>query len=173
MNSFEKNISLIGMPGCGKTTIGKMLAQRLGVDFYDSDNYIEKITGKSISRIFQNGEDYFRQLETESIKELSLKSHIVMATGGGVVKRIENIEALKNNGIIIFINRPLENIAEDINTEERPLLKDKKENLYRLYDERIELYKKYCDYELMNDKTIDCAVNDIILIIDYHSRLSR
>lgn len=150
------------MPGSGKTTIGKILAKKLGVGFYDSDKYIEKIAGESITDIFINGEELFRQIETEAIKELASKSPCIIATGGGAVKKVENIEALKNNGIVIFINRPLENIAAGINTEKRPLLKDKKDNLYKLYDERIELYKKYCDYEIINDKSLHSAVNKII-----------
>lgn len=150
------------MPGSGKTTIGKILAKKLGIGFYDSDKYIEKTIGKSISDIFLNGEELFRQIETEAIKELASKSPCIIATGGGAVKKVENIEVLKNNGIVIFINRPLENIAAGINTEKRPLLKDKKENLYKLYDERIELYKKYCDYEIINDKSLHNAVNKII-----------
>lgn len=166
MSNLEKNIVLIGMPGSGKTTIGRILAKKLGTRFYDSDKYIELTTGKSISEIFQDGEEFFRQLETKALNELAAKIPCVIATGGGAVKNIQNIEILKSNGIIIFINRPLEKIAEKINTEKRPLLKNNKENLYKLYDERIGLYKEYCDYEIVNDNALDDAVNQIIKIIN-------
>lgn len=165
MDSNLKNIALIGMPGSGKTTIGRELANKLGIDFYDSDEYIESFEGMSVQQIFQRGEDAFRSLEHEAIKEINEKIPCVIATGGGIVKNIENIKVLKNNGIIIFINRPLDDIASDINIEIRPLFKGKKENLYRLYDERIELYKKYCDYEIMNNNSIDKVVKDIISVI--------
>ncbi|SCG83137.1 shikimate kinase [Proteiniborus sp. DW1] len=166
MSSVKKNIVLIGMPGCGKTTIGRKLAKKIGVKFYDSDNYIEVTTGKSIPEIFQNGEDSFRQLETETIRKLAQETPCVISTGGGVVKKVENIEALKENGIIIFINRPIENIVKNINIKKRPLLKDKKETLYKLYDERIDLYKRYCDYEITNNSSIYSAVNKIEFIIN-------
>lgn len=166
MRKLKKNIVLIGMPSCGKTTIGRKLAQKLGLRFYDSDKYIENTTGKSITEIFQNGEDYFRQLETEAIKKLAQEIPCVISTGGGVVKKFENIEALRNTGIIIFINRPIEKIIENINIKKRPLLKDRKENLYRLYDERIDLYKRYCNYEIINDSSIFSAVNKIVSIIN-------
>ncbi len=162
---IEKNIVLIGMPGCGKTTIGRELAKKLKVRFYDSDRHIEKTTGKSISEIFENGEEHFRQLETETIKKLALKLHCVISTGGGIVKKAENIEVLKKRGTIIFVNRPLEKIVESINISKRPLLKDNKENLCKLYDERIELYKKYCDYEIENDTNIYNAVNKVLSIL--------
>lgn len=165
MSSVKKNIALIGMPGCGKTTIGRKLAQKLGIRFYDSDKYIEETTGKSITEIFQNGEGYFRQLETETIKKLALEIPCVISTGGGIVKNDENIEALKENGIIIFINRPIENIIDNINIKKRPLLKDRKENLYKLYDERIDLYKRYCDYEIINDSSIYITVKKIVSTI--------
>ncbi len=165
MKTSYQNIVLIGMPGSGKTTIGKKLSLELGIGFYDSDEYIEEITGKSISEIFLSGEELFRSIETDAIKEIASKTPFVVATGGGVVKNMGNIKALKNDGVVVFINRPIENIASDIDAEKRPLLKNKKENLYKLYHERIELYKKYCDYEIINDRTIDDAVANIVSTI--------
>ena len=86
-----KNIILVGMPGCGKTTMGKKLAQQLGLQFFDCDIEITKKQGKSISQIFEEyGEKYFRSLETETIKSQLPKENCVISTGGGIVEKNEN-----------------------------------------------------------------------------------
>ena len=157
------NIALIGMPGAGKTTIGKILADKLKFEFYDNDEEIEKYANKNIKQIFQeDGEERFRQIESERIKELSKKDLSVISLGGGVVLKKENIDNLKSNSKIIFINRPIENIINDIEIDERPLLKNGKEKIYSLYNNRIELYKKYADIEIMNNRGIEEVVNEII-----------
>lgn len=158
---LDKNIVLIGMPGCGKSTIGKILSQKLEIEFCDVDEYIEKIQGKTIQEIFKNGEDYFRDIESKAGEELSRTCSKVISTGGGVIKKLENIDTLKKNGIIIFINRPLENIISDVDVSKRPLLKEGKEKIYKLYKERYDLYKKYCDYEIMNDDKLEEVVSEI------------
>lgn len=152
------NIVLIGMPGCGKSTIGKMLAKKLKMDFCDIDDYIEKVERKSISEIFQYGEEYFRDIESASVKSISTMENAVVSTGGGVVKRRVNMDNLKKKGVIIFINRPIEYIVKDINVDDRPLLKDKKDKIYKLYEERLELYKIYKDYEIYNTGSLEDAV---------------
>ena len=151
-------ILLIGMPGCGKTTIGKELAKDINYDFYDMDKYIEKISNKTIKELFNINEEYFRDYETRACVELSNKNKVVISTGGGVIKRKKNIELFKGNSIIIFIDRPIEDIANDIDTNSRPLLAEGKSKLYNLYSERYNLYNKYCDLKIFNDGTI----NDII-----------
>ena len=87
-----------------------------------------------------------------------------MQTGGGVIKRYENILNLKKTGIIIYINRPIENIVSDIDVVARPLLAKDPSALYKLLDERCELYKNYCDHEVMNISNIEDVVNNIIEI---------
>lgn len=159
------NIVLIGMPGCGKSTLGSFLSRRLNLRFIDLDEYIENKQEKTIKEIFNNGEDYFRDIETEVVKEVSIFNSTIISTGGGVVKRYENILQLKKNSIMIFINRPIEEILKDIDCESRPLLKKGKEKLYRLYEERLPLYKKYCDVEILNDKHIDLVLGDIIKLL--------
>lgn len=157
-----RSIALIGMPGSGKTTIGKKIAQRLGMDFVDMDEMIEANEGKSVTEIFSNGEEYFRNLETDCAKELGSKEASVISTGGGIVTRKENIDYLKNNSIIVFINRHPDIIAEDVDIQKRPLLKTGINNVYKLYNERISLYKDYCDIEIVNDRNIDEVIEEII-----------
>ncbi|HZJ99825.1 MAG TPA: shikimate kinase [Tissierellaceae bacterium] len=160
-----KNIVLIGMPGSGKTTIGKILAEELDMKFCDSDEYIEEHSGKSIPEIFQDGEERFRSIEKEAILEISNEENTVIATGGGVVKSLENIINLKNNGVLIFINRPLEDIMSDIDANHRPLIKDEIEKLNKLFEERYSLYKKYSDYEVMNRGSLQELVTKIIKLL--------
>lgn len=162
----KKNIVLIGMPGCGKTTIGRLVSQKLDIGFCDIDHYIEKKEGRIIPDIFKdNGEEYFRKLESEAVEKVSKKTGCMISTGGGVVKFHKNMELLKKSGIIIFINRTVESIISDIETDGRPLLKDGKEKLYKLYRERIDLYKKYSDYEVLNEGSLEDIVEKISEIV--------
>ena len=106
------NIVLIGMPACGKTTIAKNLSTLIKFENIDSDKYLEKNENKIIKDIFlEKGEDYFRDLEEKYIKELSKKNNIIISTGGGVIKRENNILNLKNNGKIIFIDRSINTLS--------------------------------------------------------------
>lgn len=160
-----KNIALIGILGCGKTTVGKALSEKSGIAFIDLDEYIEKKYNTTINEIFKQGEDVFRKMETEALKEVSTNIPSIISTGGGVIKKQENMEILKENSIIIFINRPIDNIAADIDISFRPLLAEGPLKLYSLYKERYPLYKKYADYEIINDKDVDSIVNEIMKLI--------
>ena len=165
-----KNIVLIGMPGCGKTTLGKIISKELKLKFYDVDHYIEEATKKKISEIFENGEDYFRDIECKACRELSEKSNIIISTGGGVVKREENIQNLKKTGIIIFIDRPVKNIIGDVDISKRPLLKDGADKVLKLYDERYELYKKAADKIVINNRDLYTLRDEIIKIYKEQNR---
>jgi len=162
---MNKNIVLIGMPGCGKTTIGKVLSRKLKMEFFDVDKYIEKKTSKTIPEIFENGEAYFRDIEEACVKEVSEGYNKIISTGGGVVLRENNILNLKRNGIIIFINRPLERIIGDVDTATRPLLKDGVERIKKLYETRIDLYTNYCDFNIKNDKSLSQVIDNIVNVI--------
>ncbi len=155
------NIVLTGIMGCGKTTIGKMLSERLNMGFADTDEFIEKEYGK-IPEIFKNGEAHFRELEHKIVLKVSDMEGVVIATGGGVVKREDNIAALKRKGIIFFIDRPLENILADIKTSDRPLIKDGKDKLAGIFHERYPLYTGTCNVHIKNTSTPEKAVTEIM-----------
>lgn len=163
---INKNIVFIGMPGCGKTSIGREVAKKLSLSFYDIDEYIEKKTGKLIKEIFLDGEAYFRKLESEAIKEISENCPSVISTGGGSVKVPENMKALQKHSIIIFINRPIEKIIENIDISTRPLLADDINRLYKLYEERYNLYKSYCNIEVLNDIDLESVIDKIVELIE-------
>ena len=156
-----KNIVLIGMPACGKSTIGYQLSKKIDYPLFDADKYLEEKENRVISDIFSNeGEEYFRELETKYLKELSEKNGIIISTGGGAVKKKENIDILKKNGIVVFLNREIADIYKE-NHEKRPLLKDIN-NIQKLYDERIDLYRKYADIIVKNNDDMDIIVDRIV-----------
>jgi shikimate dehydrogenase len=154
----KQNIVLIGMPGSGKSTIGKALSERLGRYFIDTDDVITEKHG-IISDIFaRKGEEYFRDIETEAVKETAKKGGIVIATGGGAILRKENVRVLRQNGVIFFLNRPVEDI---IPTSDRPLSSDI-ESLKKRFDERYPIYKATGDFEIYVDGNVENAVNKIM-----------
>ena len=166
MEKTKKNILLIGMMGCGKTTLGKILAKKLSYDFIDMDSYIEEISNDTISNLFKLSEDNFRNWETESCRRLSKLKGTVISAGGGIIKKDINMKLFDENSIIVFIDRPIENILEDIDVSKRPLLSDGKEVLYKLKEERYDLYNKYCDYRIVNDGSIEEALYGIVEVIE-------
>jgi shikimate kinase len=170
-DQMMKSIVLIGMPGCGKSEIGKLISEKMKMSFIDTDSYIMESTKHTISELFEDGEEGFRDVESKAIIELSEKNLAVISTGGGVIKRYENILTLKKNGIIIYINRPIENIAADIDVVVRPLLAKDPFKLYKLLEERGHLYKKYCDHEVMNVSSLDNIVDSIISIYSQTNKL--
>lgn len=150
------NIVFIGMPGVGKSTIGKQLAKRLKRKYVDIDELIVLQEQKSINEIFNDfGEKYFREKEQEIIKQYSLQQGLIICCGGGVVLQEQNIENLKRNGKIILLNRDLDKIIID---NQRPLLKNKND-LKLLFEKRWDLYKKSCNIIVDNNASIEEAVN--------------
>lgn len=157
----KRGVLLIGMPGSGKTTIGRELSNVLKMNFLDIDEFIEKSTGKEVKELFAQGEEVFRDLESKSCELLSTLKNVVISSGGGIITREENMSNFKEF-ITVFINRPLDLIMDDIDTEGRPLLWAGKERLTTLYRERIDLYKKYNDIEIINDGTIEEVIREIV-----------
>lgn len=159
------NIVLIGMPGAGKTTIGRKLSKALERPVLDADDKVVEQTGRTIKDLFQEGEDVFRQAETEAVKTLAAMDGIIISCGGGVVKRPENIGYLQQNGKIFFLNRDLAAIAGSVDKVTRPLLNSAEDRLTQLYKERMPLYLKYCDYAIPVDEDFDKTTKYIIDLI--------
>ena len=161
MGELKNKVYLIGMPGCGKTTIVKVLAKELNYSFYDMDKYIVNISGKEIEELFKGGEEEFRKWETRACKELSEKNRAIISTGGGAIKLPVNRNILKSTGLVVFIDRPTENIISDVEISSRPLLKDGVEKIYSLYDERYKLYKDTSHILIINDGFLRDTIDDI------------
>ncbi len=137
----KENVALTGMPGSGKSTVGKLLNIE-GFIFTDTDEEIEKRCGCTIKELISTkGEKYFRDLEAEVIKDVSTKGQQIISTGGGAVLREENVVSLKRNGKIFFLNANPERLCP---TDNRPL-SDTKEKMNKLYNERIDIYKSTAD----------------------------
>jgi len=141
-----QNIALIGMPGCGKSTVGRRLAQRMGRPFADIDALIEAAAGKRIPEIFaDDGESKFRLLETRILGEEANKNGIVIATGGGVVTRPENLDLLRQNSLIVYLKREL----DELMTVGRPLSQNM--GLHTLAEQRLPLYEAWSDCAIQGE----------------------
>ncbi len=149
------NLVLIGMPGCGKTTIGQALAEKMNRPLVDTDRLIEEKASKTIPQIFaQDGEDYFRSLETQALREACAMQGCVITTGGGAVLKEENRLAMCQNGRVCLIQRPLELLARD----GRPLSQGD-HAIENLWNQRKALYELAADYVIENNDTVAAATN--------------
>lgn len=166
MKRKNRNIVLIGMMGCGKTTIANILAEELKRPMVDIDDYLVDKYDMTIPEMFEISEDYFREREHECCRVIGGWDNFVISTGGGVIKNPHNIECLKKNGIIIYLDRPVKHILQDIDTSSRPLLKDGANALYELYNQRHEQYLSACDYHVENTTTLYDTVQKIKNILE-------
>ena len=161
MSAKMQNIVLIGMPGCGKSTVAAFLAEKLGRKMVDADQEIVKLAGKTIPEIFQeDGEEAFRILETEVLEKLGKESQLVIATGGGCVTRQCNYPLLHQNSNIFWLKRDLSLLP----TEGRPL--SQKQPLSDLYETRKPMYKSFADYQIDNNHSCEDTVNAIISCLE-------
>ena len=155
----KQNIVLIGMPSSGKSTIGEKLAKRIEFDFVDTDVIIVNRAKMPITEIFKSvGEQGFRKLESEVIAEISKNSGVLISTGGGAILNPKNVENLRQNGMIYFIDRPLEWLTA---TEDRPLSSNKAD-LEKLYEERYPKYKSAADVSFLADDNIEVNLKFIL-----------
>ena len=148
-----RNIILIGMPGCGKTTVGQALARQLGRSFVDADEEIIRLAGKPIPQIFsEDGEEAFRDWETQALIALGKQSGLVIATGGGCVTQLRNYPFLHQNGNIFWLQRDLTKLP----TDGRPL--SQANPLPVLYEKRKKLYAAFADHIIDNDGALEDTV---------------
>ena len=161
ISSSQSNIVLVGMPGCGKTTIAEQLSRLTGKGVLDTDQMIVDAQGRSIPSIFaEDGEDFFRACESEAIALAGKQVGKIISTGGGAVTRSVNYAPLAQNGTIVFIRRPI----AQLETQGRPL--SQSTDLEIMYQRRLPLYRLFCDVEVTNDTTpYECA-EKIIKILE-------
>jgi shikimate kinase len=159
-----KHLILVGLSGAGKSTIGRLLHDDLGLPLVDTDRVIEIIQERSVSDIFDaDGEAYFRELETLVLKQLDLDKPSIIATGGGMVLREENCNLLKALGTVVWLNTSPEDIVRGIKEDSsRPLLEgdDKLSRLKLLLDERYDFYKGVSDFELLTEGLNEVEVSE-------------
>ena len=159
LRSQMENIILIGMPGCGKSTIGQALAEKLGKTFVDADEELVNMAGRSIADIFaSDGETGFRAMETQVLEELGKQSGLVIATGGGCVTQSRNYPLLHQNGSIYWITRDISKLP----TEGRPL--SQRTKLDGMYHIRKPLYEAFADYSVNNDGDLSHTIAQILTI---------
>lgn len=149
-----KNLVLIGLSGCGKSTFAKRLSRLLRMPLLDTDAMIVEAEGRPITDIFADrGEPYFRDLEHAACLAAAEQRGVIIATGGGAVLRDANMEALSKHGLIVFIDRHPSRILRSASLGDRPLVKDDSDRLYRLYAERLPLYRRWADVTVRNSGT--------------------
>jgi shikimate kinase len=159
---MKERIYLIGMPGSGKTTVGRALAEKLNAAFLDTDALIEKEEGRTIVQIFsREGEGYFRKRETEVLHSIT-ETPVVVATGGGIIENKENVDYMRSVGTVIFIDRDIDTIMESVRyDDDRPLLRSK-DDLQKLYTRRIKKYQEAAHNTIEHHSNLDETIAKVI-----------
>ena len=161
IESQTKNIVLVGMPGCGKSTVGKTLAEKLGKEFADCDEELAKLGETPAEMIEKYGEEYFRERESEVLQSLCKKSGFVIATGGGAVTKERNYDIIHQNATVVFIERDTDKLA----TGGRPLSQGGSDRLRRMYEVRYPLYKKFSHFSVLSqshsEKTAELIIETL------------
>ena len=162
---MDKNIVLIGMMGSGKTTVGELLARHLCRLFIDTDALIEEREGRAIPDIFsRDGEEFFRALERKTARELSGRTGLVIACGGGLPTQAEAIAALKENGLVFWLDRDPGETYDSLNVSHRPLAQSGREDFIRRYQSRASIYRFWSDH-IVSCADSPCAAAALISAI--------
>ena len=164
---FGHSVYLIGLPGCGKSVLGRTLARDAGLPFTDLDTDIVTAADMPIPQFFaERGEAAFRDLETRVLHLASITEAQVIATGGGIILREDNVARMRATGIVLWIDRPLERILSDVRQDTRPLLAgDARERLMALHAAREPLYRAAAHLRLVNTGTRAQAVRDALALL--------
>ncbi len=161
-----KNLVLIGMPGSGKTKMGQLLARRFALPLLDTDAMVEAAAGMPIPQIFERfGEGRFRDMESQAALQAAQVRGAVVATGGGMVLRQANMDALARTGVIFFRDRPPQAILGE-DHKGRPLLAQDAQRVFQLYEERLGLYKRYAHHYIAPTETYQEAAEQIAAIFE-------
>lgn len=160
------NIVLIGMMGCGKSTCGALLAQRLGRTFVDTDSEVERREGRTIPEIFAAaGEDYFRAREEDVSRDLGRQDGLVIACGGGLPTRKDSMSHLKAGGTVVFLNRDPGEIYDSVSMDGRPLGQEGKAAFLERFAQREPIYRSWADYVISSRSTPEETVEDILEVL--------
>lgn len=158
-----KNIVLIGMMGCGKSTIGALLAERLGRRLIDTDALIVEREGRSISEMFAaEGEGYFRDLELGVSRELGEKEDLIIACGGGLPLRPDCISALKRGGVVFWLRRDPAETYDTMDTAGRPLAQQGRDDFLARFAQREPIYRKWADHIIDDFSSPECTMNQVL-----------
>ena len=164
---INRHIFIIGMPGSGKSSLGRRVAQNIGIPYIDTDQRIADIVGCSVPEMFEHyGEAAFRNAETNLLIQLTRERPSMVSTGGGMIMREHNRAIMRNHGVIVLIDRPLEEIMSDIKLDRRPLLAAKGIGAVEtMYNDRIDIYKDVADAVLDNSHGFYAGLNNLERLI--------
>jgi len=164
---LDRHIFLIGMQGCGKSSLGKRVARETGLSFMDTDAMVAGSAGGTVNEFFERyGEETFRKAETGALAMLTRAKPMMISTGGGTVMNPVNRHIMRAWGNIVLIDRPLEEILTDIKLDRRPTLRDGGlEEVERVYHERIQVYRDLADITVRNDQGYHMAVYTLTRLV--------
>ena len=165
---LSMHVFLVGMSGGGKTSLGRKAAANLNLRFVDTDQRVCEMMGMSVNEIYTAlGEEFFRNAESGVLMELVGEPPCIISTGGGLPTTKENVQLMQNHGVIIHIDRPLDQILSDIRTDRRPTLKDgSHEDVIHEYNKHIGFYHACADYTLDNSHGFALGVSQLTQLID-------
>ena len=163
----DRHIFLIGMQGCGKSSLGKRVARETGLSFMDTDAMVATSAGCTVNEFFEKyGEETFRRAETGALSLLTRERPMIISTGGGTIMNPVNRHIMRAWGAIVLIDRPLEEILSDIKLDRRPTLRDGGlAEVERVYNERIGIYRDLADITVRNDQGYHMAVYTLTRLI--------